>query len=116
MPQEVVEVYPQILRVPVTDRSTSACVVVKPLGHREMSRRTLKALKRRPRVVSAPVRIPRALVRLAASLRGLRSLDPAVIVWRNQDLAFDLTPASEALGDAPRLFQLLSDDPGCRAR
>ena len=112
---DLVEACLQALRAPVTFGQCFDLGGGETIGYREMVRRIFEALERRPRIVSVPVPALRAAAGLAAHLPGLRSLDPAMIDRMNQDLVFDLAPARDAFGYAPRPFQPLRDDLGRRA-
>ena len=105
----------QAFRAPVTFGQCFDLGGGETIGYREMVGRIFAALERRPRIVSVPIPALRAAAGLAAYLPGLRSLDPAMIDRMNQDLVFDLAPARDAFGYAPRPFQPQRDDLGRRA-
>lgn len=75
------------------------------LTFREMVARVFAALGRRPVILPLPALLVRACSPwLARALPG--GYSPALLLRMNQDLCFDATPASRAIGYRPRSFRL----------
>lgn len=73
------------------------------LSYRDMVARVFTALGKRPRIPALPLPLLRSGLKLASGiLPGHYS--PALFERMNQDLTFDIQPASEALGYQPRDF------------
>jgi len=73
------------------------------LSYRDMVARVFTALGKRPRIPTLPLPLLRTGLKLASRiLPGHYS--PALFERMNQDLAFDITPAAEALDYQPRDF------------
>lgn len=73
------------------------------LSYREMVARVFTALGKRPRIPTLPLPLLRTGLKLASHLLP-GHYSPALFERMNQDLAFDLTPAAEALDYQPRDF------------
>jgi len=73
------------------------------LSYRDMVARVFTALGKRPRIPTLPLPLLRTGLKLASRLLP-GHYSPALFERMNQDLAFDLTPAAEALDYRPRDF------------
>jgi len=74
------------------------------LSYRDMVARVFRALGRRPRIVSIPVPLYRALLALFAWLPLARGLSPRAADRMEQDLCFDHDDAARDLDFRPRPF------------
>lgn len=76
------------------------------LPYHRMVRRVLDSLEPSPRLWRVPHAAFGAVVALAHRAGRLRSITPAVVQRMREDLVFDLAPARDDFGYAPRAFQL----------
>lgn len=95
-----------VLGKPVTECKAYNLAGGEVLSYREMVCRVFQAFHRRPRLVPVVRRVYRSFLSLASLHPRYRYLNAAMAERMNRDMVFDIAPARNDFGFAPRAFRV----------